>query len=187
MLVFRHNFRHPHAQRHTFIPRTHAPPPFTASQGHLFFSSPHLLRLSLFLCCSHPLPCPSPPLPRVTSYFFFCLHLTSFPPLLPLPSLSPGPLSSLCPLFHPSFMSLTFFLSPSLSSSSSSTFSFSFSLPLLNLPPLLLLHPPSAVSGPGASCGLPYSISHFYPSSTPFLIFTLSLFPFSFLSFPLTL
>lgn len=59
--------------------------------------------------------------------------------------------------------------------------------PLLHLPSLLLLqHHHPTVSGPGASCGLPYSISHFYPTSPPFHIFTLFLFPFSFVSLLLT-
>lgn len=154
---------------------THTPPPFSASQGHLFFSSPHTvlcLSTSPFFyplhtfCLHHSLPFSlltfsftlTPPSNLLFTFTCFSFFFFSRPPhLLPLYGTSPPP-------------------------------PFLFSLLLLNLPPLLLHHP--LLRSKWARCLLWPPLLHFsfYPSSTPFfLIFTFSLLPFSFLSFPLTL
>lgn len=148
------------------------PPPFSASQGHLFFLQPHLLSLSHSTSSARP----SPP-----SHNFICSFFSACLPFL-IPSLRPSPQ----PSHPPNALCSTWAASPSLSAPPGF-----LSLHLLFPSHSLIFHlssfSSSAVSGPGASCGLPYSISHFYPSSTPFLFLTLSLFSFSFLSFPLTL
>lgn len=169
MLVFRHNFRHPHtftkgcAQIHHLHSQHH--------KATSFFSNP----------TSSPSPTPPlllGPLPLriISSVLFFPCS-----PFL-IPSLRPSP----HPSHPPDALCSTRAASPSLSAPPG-FLSFHLLFPSHSLIFHLSSFSSSAVSGPGASCGLPYSISHFYPSSTPFLFLTLSLFSFSFLSFPLTL
>lgn len=81
-------------------------------------------------------------------------------------------LASIFPYRYASIPSSTCFQLPAPSSSTS------FASFLLTPPSLfLILHlssfttPSSAVSGPGASCGLPYSISHFALPQLPFFSF----------------
>lgn len=152
------------------MPFTHTPPPSSASQGHLFFPAPTPSRsVSVF--------------PLFYLLFCFCLHhsliFSSYLFLHPNPSIQ----------FH-----LLFFLNFSLGLLIF-YFGLVYLLHLLFFFPFysLIFHlsffttPSSALSGPGASCGLPYSISHFTLPLLLFFSFLPSLLPFSFLSFPLTL
>lgn len=183
VLVFRHNFRHPHTntKRRTHIHPAHK---YTTSilsitRPPLLLQPPPPLSLSLCLSCSQLSLCPPPPSHYfICSFFFlasFSLHTfpRSFTPVPSAPSELHLPFSL--------FFFFQVFSSPSFSSSS--TFFFSFSLPLLNLPPLLLHHP--LLCCKWARCllwppllhfsFLPflYSLSHFYPLPVLFLIFIL--------------